>query len=269
MYAPRDQLFGYARTATPPGACGVRAPAWQGARSPPALVNPAFGTRIFTRAAADFTPTACSTLERPQTHARKPRRAAEPGPSRPSARRCGGPRSERGRRVGGGRAAGEIPPPPAGACAPPGGGAAARAGLGGAAASGTGGGGEEEEEGGRKGGKEGGRRWLACLLLRPAVLRRCLCSRAAAEANGEAALSGLPSGGGGRPGAAAWRAGGRVMPLTFLLALPFLLLLLLPLPALKLLFSPSAAMPGNFPEGWAQAGLVLRWAPQGTGHAVR
>lgn len=63
------------------------------------------------------------------------------------------------------------------------------------------------------------------------------------------------------------RRDGRAMPLTFLLALPFLLLFLLP--ALRLLFSPAAAMAGNFPEGWSQAGLVLRWAPQGTGHAVR
>lgn len=152
--------------------------------------------------------------------------------------------------------------------APPGGGAAARAGLGGSAAAAGGTGGAERAAGGRAGtdgrreGKEGRRRWLACLLLGPPVLRRCPGGRAAAEANGEAALSGLPSAGVGSRGQ---RRGGRAMPLTSLLALPFLLLL----PALKLLFSPTALMAGNFPEGRAQAGLVLRRAPQGSGHTVR
>lgn len=148
----------------------------------------------------------------------------------------------------------------AGACARPQE-AEPRRGRGSAAAAG----GTGRAAGGRAGdGGKRGRRWLARLLLGPPVPRRCPAGRAAAEANGVAALSGLPSAGVGSRGQ---RRGGRAMPLTSLLALPFLLLL--PLPALKLLFSPAAVMAGNFPEGWAQAGLALRRAPQGSGHTVR
>lgn len=57
------------------------------------------------------------------------------------------------------------------------------------------------------------------------------------------------------------------MPCTPLLALPFRLLFLLS--AVKLLFSLAGAMAGKLPEGWAQAGLIPRRVPWGTGHAVR
>lgn len=58
---------------------------------------------------------------------------------------------------------------------------------------------------------------------------------------------------------------GRAMLLTFLPALPFLLLFY----PLKLLFSAAASTAGNFPEGWASSGLAPRGALQGAGHAAR
>lgn len=124
---------------------------------------------------------------------RTPTRAAKPSLSRPAARRYGA-RSAPTR----GCAAEAAPPrsarrprPPLGRSvrAPPGGGAAARAGGGGVRRR------CGERDGRPRGAAAGGEkrrgRWLARPFLGQAVPRRCLCSRAAAEANGEAALSGL------------------------------------------------------------------------------
>lgn len=119
---------------------------------------------------------------------------------------------------------------------------------------------------GREAGRERGEEALA---------RRLLASRSGGSAALPVQLSRRRSAwGGGAERAALRGAGGhgqrrrgRAMPLTFLPALPFLLLLFLY--PLKLLFSAAASTAGNFPEEWASSGLALRGALQDVGHAAR
>lgn len=171
------------------------------------------------------------------------------------------------------------PPPPAAATppsrsvrAPPGGGAPCGwAGPGGAAASGTGGrgvaaaGGRSVSQSGRRtGGRHWGRRGAgsppARFLSGGSVALPVQLSRRRSAWGGGAERAALRGAGGHGQ-----RRRGRAMLLTFLPALPFLLLFY----PLKLLFSAAASTAGNFPEGWASSGLAPRGALQGAGHAAR
>lgn len=255
----------------PPSAYRVSIPALQEAWSSSAFVNPAFSitfTRIFKRGASNFVRTARSTLggEKwagpPQEQLSPAWAALLPAGAAPGARSAP-------TRVCGRSSAAQRPPTPAAA-------GPERARAPGRRSSGAGGRGRSSAalrrtgraaagSGCRRGERGGGKGALA----RPPVPRSggsaaLLVQQSCrwSEWGGGAERVALRRGVGSR----GQRRGGRAMPLTSPLALP---VLLLPLPALKLLFSPAAAMAGNFSEGWAQAGPVLRWAPQGTGHAVR